>query len=239
MTPVAPEIALPDHAFSEPTSLLRQLPLGEQLSSAIRRDIITGKLPADTVLPQEKLCSLYAVSRIPVRDALILLSAQGFVVRNKRNQMVVARFTQEDLVDTIRVEAYLCGMAARHAATRATDEEISELLTLVEEKPATPGQRAQLSWQFHRKINAMAHSPRLAAALRAVQVPFAQDFRDDLSQWWETSADEHGALAAAVADRNEDKAQQLMVDHFEHIAQAVSGVMSSRSEAKHEAEAPV
>jgi DNA-binding GntR family transcriptional regulator len=213
------------------TALLRQLPLGEQLSSAIRRDIITGRLQPDTVLPQEKLCSLYQVSRIPVRDALILLSAQGFVVRNRRNQMVVAKITTDDLVDTIRVEAQLCGMAARRAANRATDEEVAALVALVKEPSTTPERRAKLSWEFHRQVNAMARSPRLLAALRAVSVPFAQDFREDLRQWWETSADEHLELALAIEARDVDKAQELMVDHFEHIAQAVARVVEAEGSA--------
>jgi len=53
--------------------------LSQKVYRIIKRDIIRGKLVADTRLFEEKISKQMNISRTPVREALRLLAAEGFV----------------------------------------------------------------------------------------------------------------------------------------------------------------
>jgi GntR family transcriptional regulator len=60
------------------------IPLHEQISSWLRRQIQTGALPPDAQLPSENdLCERCGVSRVTVRRALQTLEADGLVYRRQ------------------------------------------------------------------------------------------------------------------------------------------------------------
>ena len=225
-----PSTALDTFVAAPEPVVVRQELLGRQIASAIRRDIILGRLAPGTRLTQESLREVYDVSRIPIRDALLSLHAEGFVTRNARNQATVSEFRPEDLADTFRIEAALSGLTAERAAVRATDEELDDLRRIASEElqePIDKARAARLTWEFHRSINKMARSPRLTAALRAVSVPFIQDFMRELDDWWRTSVDEHREIAAAICARDAEGAREATVRHFDHAADALSGFLSA------------
>lgn len=200
----------------------RQVSLGQQVASAIRRDIILGNLETGSALPQEKLCDLYGVSRIPVRDALLLLANEGFVVRNKRNQMVVTTFEAQDLVDTFRIEAYIASLATYRATLKASPSDLDELEAILDHGDAEPeGGVAKSSWSFHHKLNRLAGSSRLRAMLRAVSLPLLQDFLDEGANWWVDSDSDHRAILEAMREGRAEDAQALTQHHFEAASEAL------------------
>lgn len=218
-----PEImaTAPFDGIIDEVRVTRQVSLGQQVASAIRRDIILGNLPPGSPLPQEKLCEVYGVSRIPVRDALQLLANEGFVVRNKRNQMLVTAFEAQDLVDTFKIEAFIASLATRRATMLGTDDELAELEVLAQAHEGSDA-IASSSWSFHHKINRMARSSRLLATLRAVSLPLIQDFMGgEKSEWWGNTVGEHRAIVEAMKARDADTAQELTLQHFDHAAVAL------------------
>ena len=56
------------------------------IEETLRNAILDGRLPCGTAIRQEALAQLFGVSRMPVREALRQLEAQGFqrVVFNQR-----------------------------------------------------------------------------------------------------------------------------------------------------------
>jgi DNA-binding GntR family transcriptional regulator len=209
-----------------------RLPLGSQVARAIRRDIILGRLRPGTVLVQERLCETYGVSRVPIRDALLTLLSEGFVQRNRRNQMVSAEWAPNDLIDTFHIEALLCGLAARLATANATEDELQELDELLQrgENAGDPPDRsitAEVSWQFHRGVNRAARSRRLITSLRAVSVSFVQDFMKEVPDWWCHSREQHRAILEAMRAREADRAEMLMREHFEEAGRHVSQFLAA------------
>ena len=57
----------------------RQGTAPETIAAALRADILSGATRPGTLLRQEDLAARFAMSRIPVRDALRLLEAEGLV----------------------------------------------------------------------------------------------------------------------------------------------------------------
>lgn len=209
---------------------LNRSPLGSQIASALRRDVVTGVVEAGTVLTQESVCQRFDVSRIPVRDALAKLETQGFVRPNKRAQMVVKPFTKSDLLDTFYVEALVSGATAARAAQNRTEAELVRLAAVTEagEKAAAARDRsatARSSWEFHQIVNTMARSPRLIVALKAISIEFLQDFSKELPFWWDETVVEHREIYAAIESQDSATATRLTQSHFVHGGHVLSSYL--------------
>lgn len=59
----------------------------------LRDAILSGSIPADTEMTQNELAQDLGVSRMPVREALILLEYQGLIRRLPNNHVRVAEFS--------------------------------------------------------------------------------------------------------------------------------------------------
>ena len=208
--------------------------LGTRVAAAIRKDIMAGAIPAGSILVQERLCEAYDVSRIPVRDALITLLHEGFVTPNSRNQMVATRFSTEDVIQTFQIEALLCGFGARLASHSLTDEDLGildRLLIWAEEAGEPPDQAiaAEVAWEFHRRINRAADSPRLNSSLRAVTITFAQDHMREVPEWWRASRRQHREILTALMARDTKAAEVSMREHFESMGDFFADFLEKRA----------
>jgi DNA-binding GntR family transcriptional regulator len=117
------------------------VPLYIQVSEAIKRTIVEGKLRAGSELPSEgQLCETYGVSRITVRQAIAELLSEGTVTRSRpRGPLLVnpPRILREvTQASGPFVEAILVGNVARH----------TELIAkTVERAPAYPATQLGLA----------------------------------------------------------------------------------------------
>lgn len=84
-----------------------------RVADAVRQDILDGRLAPGAPLSQVRLAARYAVSRIPVRDALQTLSAEGLVDLNSGASAVVRGMSIDELQ-----ELYEMRIAIEPVATR-------------------------------------------------------------------------------------------------------------------------
>lgn len=89
------------------------------LHDAIRRDIIVGALRPGTRITESSLAATHGVSRVPVREALRALEAEGFVDSRANVGSRVAPIPVDDADDLFAVREALEITTARRAATRA------------------------------------------------------------------------------------------------------------------------
>ena len=99
---------------------------GEQtpkLKDALEDDIISGRLRPGQRLDEVSLAERFGVSRTPIREALIQLSASGLVdIRPRRGAQVVLLGPRE-LVESFELMAEIEASCARLAASRMGDAE--------------------------------------------------------------------------------------------------------------------
>ena len=69
----------------------------EYIAEAIQNEILSGRMEAGQPLRQEELSELLGYSRIPIREALQILEAQGLVRRLATRHVVVADFSEKVL----------------------------------------------------------------------------------------------------------------------------------------------
>ena len=90
--------------------LVKSLP--ERLAERVLQDMMTGRLRPGDRLKEELLAQTHAVSRATVREALIALARQGYVVRIPRSGARIAEFSRQDLDDLFELRAALLSTAA-------------------------------------------------------------------------------------------------------------------------------
>src|SRR5579862_7732039 len=98
----------------------------EAIKSAITGMDIYGR-PGEIRLDERQLSQNLGVSRTPIREALSVLEQEGFVRSVPRRGIFVVRKSKREIVEMITVWAAIESMAARLAATRATEAEIASL----------------------------------------------------------------------------------------------------------------
>src|SRR5437868_9162498 len=93
----------------------------------IREAIVDGRLPPGQRLKEEELARELGISRTPVREALLILQAEGLVDAAPNRGAVVRSHDADDLEDLYQLRALLEGYAARRAATNIPEAAVTEL----------------------------------------------------------------------------------------------------------------
>lgn len=136
-----------------------------------------GRLRAGERLIPETIASEIGTSRMPVREALRRLAAEGLVTMRANRGFTVNALNLQDMREVFEMRAVLEGLAVRLAVPRLGPAELRQLerrLNVMEER-AEPG----LDWTtahraFHEALCAHSASPRLMrqiASLHAVVEP--------------------------------------------------------------------
>lgn len=95
-----------------------RLPKAVQVYETLRQAIISMALPPDTVVPEKTLCVAMAVSRTPVREAVLQLASENLVTIKAREGTVVNRIRVSEVLEGHLVrdtlERRLTRLAARN-----------------------------------------------------------------------------------------------------------------------------
>lgn len=193
--------------------------------TAIRDDIVSGVHGRGSRLTGELLARRYGVSRVPVREALRTLEAEGFVVTRRHAGACVAEPTEREAADLLESRTLLEPLGASRAARRRTEAHLKVLRGLVRlgQERARQGSSDDLrslgGW-FHETLAQAAGSPSLAALLTQLRHKiawlYAVETAADPVECWA----EHGAIVDAVARGDGERARALMALHAERSTPA-------------------
>ncbi|MEW2131665.1 GntR family transcriptional regulator [Streptomyces sp. NPDC005435] len=191
--------------------------------TAIRDDIVAGVHERGSRLTEEVLARRYGVSRVPVREALRTLEAEGFVVTRRHAGACVAEPTEREAADLLEMRRLLEPLGAARAAQRRTEAHLKVLRGLVRlgQERARRGNsedlRALGGW-FHETLGQAAASQSLTAMLTQVRHKIAWMYTVDAPANPVESWAEHGAIVDAVARGDGDRARSLTALHAERAA---------------------
>jgi DNA-binding GntR family transcriptional regulator len=201
-------------------------PLTRNASSAatelIRQAIIDGRLPPGRRLKEEELARELGISRTPVREALLMLHAEGLVDAAANRGAAVRSHSAEDLDDLYQLRALLEGYSTRRAATRLPDEAIQGLrascarFDSLLETAAEMNELVNENLVFHQTILESAGSARLLAMVRQViELPLV--YRSYI--WYSPeqqriSAHYHRQITRALEMRDAERAELVMKEHI-------------------------
>lgn len=102
----------------------------------LRRGILTGKYEGGAPLRQEDLAGQLGISRLPVREALGRLEAEGLVLQRPRRGFFVASLEPDEIEDIFDIRAMLEERAGYLATLRRTQNDVAEVEALANDMDA-------------------------------------------------------------------------------------------------------
>ena len=147
------------------------------LSSAIveqlRQGILAGTYAAGSQLRQDVLAEAFGVSRIPVREALFQLEAEGLVRIEPHKGAVVSAFSMEEIDDVFDLRVLLEPRLLAHSAPRLSADDYKDVAQLDSAFAAAIDQQDVASWgelnaRFHLALYRHAPQPRTLAIVAAL-----------------------------------------------------------------------
>lgn len=197
---------------------------------ALRRSIVELTLEPGSPLDEVKLAEQFAMSRTPVREALVRLAAQGLVTQLPNRNTIVApidlgrlpayleALTLMQRVTTRlaaigRTPAHLAAMRAHQSAHERAVED-SDVVGMIDHNR-----------DFHAAIAEAAGNPyftdlctRLLDEGRRILRLYYKSFDDHLPRRY---ADEHNAIIAAIEASDPELSERLATAHADQIVRQI------------------
>lgn len=188
--------------------------LRDRVYATLRKRIVEAEYAPGARLVERDLAAELEVSRIPLREALRLLAADGLVLSVAGRGTIVAPVTPEDVRDLFDVREALEGLAARLAAERAGPEGLARLRECVERAAGAEGpEQINARADFHDELVALAGNALLAEALGGLSARVRRLFHLTGDRDAAVQCAEHEELYEAIAAGDAGRAGELGVRH--------------------------
>ena len=201
-------------------------PLTKLVVGSIRERILGGSYEPGERLVEAHLSTELGVSRMPVREALRVLAAEGIVTIEPRRGAMVATYSAEQVRELVEVRATLEALNAKLAAKRRDPDHIRKLEKILAtgSKNSERTELAKLNEDnnaFHEALAEGAANATLRDMVRSLRertaVIFAPHSRKRAKQNWE----EHAAILRAVVAGDAELAGLLAARHVYSAADPV------------------
>jgi DNA-binding GntR family transcriptional regulator len=207
----------------------RKLP--SDVMASLREAIVSRRLAPGARLTEESLAREHGVSRVPVREALRSLEAEGFVRIAPYSGTFVADLDEREAEDLLRVRASLEVLCARQAADRRTDDHLEAMRATIERASAAiSAARHQelvgLNARFHLLLAEASGNAVLHHLLAQLQAKIEWVYAADVETRAEASWTEHAWMVDALRARDADAAAAVATLH---VANATAAYRRSAS----------
>jgi DNA-binding GntR family transcriptional regulator len=144
---------------------------GDLVADHIRRLIFEGRLRQGDHLRQDEIALELGVSRIPVREAVIALDREGWLMIEPHRGAFVHGLDEDAVRDHYEVFGLIYGLTARRATERGSAENKAELAEAQREAKRADDVDTffRANNDFLRQLFAMANSQRLASLSRLLR----------------------------------------------------------------------
>ncbi|WP_207792106.1 GntR family transcriptional regulator [Siccirubricoccus phaeus] len=201
--------------------------LSAQALNILRRAILSGRLAPGERLVEERLSADLGMSRVPIREAIKQLLAEGLAVPAEGSSggrgARVVQVGKEEAQDLIEVRAVLEGLNAKLAARRQDPETIARIRALLARGAAAAAsapreELARLNAAFHDLLAVAGANRALAELMRPLRERTELVFRRNGTARAATDWKEHAAILEAVAEGDEELAALLAARHVHRAA---------------------
>ena len=221
------------------TSLPSKRSRPDDVLADLRASILSGKLGPGTPLRQDKLAASLGVSKIPVREALLRLAAEGLVAVEPNRGFAVTSLEAAEAEEILDIRAVLECQAIRHSVPVLEEATIAEASEILREAETTSSieRWGELNWAFHALLYGPANRPRLAALIRQTSNQTERYIRVLISNssYRSVAEREHRTILEACALRNAEAASALLGQHIRQTGDLIARFLAeqaSRNDAK-------
>lgn len=205
------------------------------LYDAIRRDLISGEFPPGAKLNQRELAARYACGTIPLREALLRLSATGYIDAQDHRGFRAARLSMADLEIMYRTRRRIELEALTASIENGDLEWESRVIGAFHSLNKLDGDGASgstIAAPAREDAHATFHHTLIAACPSQWLIGLVDQLRDQASRYRNLSLHaskaptrdtraEHEAIANAAVARDVTLATSLLGEHIDATARLV------------------
>lgn len=219
------------------TSKIGRQSLTDQIVVELRRRIIAGELPEGSPLRQEALATELGVSRIPIREAIRQLEAEGFVQSELHKGTIVRALSLAEIQELFDIRIHLETWLFEMAIPRLTDEDLRQAERLTDDTMTAGNVEnwGELNWQFHETLYAPSGRTVALKLLKSVhdnanryinlQIAVAQNVELELA--------DHRTLVAYARLGDTKRAVEMLRMHIQRVANSLmKSLIENRSEGR-------
>jgi DNA-binding GntR family transcriptional regulator len=206
----------------------------EAVAESLRSAIRAGRLEDGSELNQVALAEHFGVSRVPVREAMRQLQAEGWITARPHHRAVVQALSQERILEMIELRALL----EAHLIVKSIRNIGSARLTRLErlcdqmDKLSDHQRWLEANRAFHRELyedSGAETTIELVEQLSAQVERYVRTRGSGIERGREAGA-EHRAIVAAIRQGDVHAAQRLIEAHIEHTGDLVAARIEEKTD---------
>jgi DNA-binding GntR family transcriptional regulator len=210
--------------------------LTSAVADKLRDQIIRGEIPEGAQLRQDAIATQYHVSRIPVREALRQLDAEGLISIVPNRGAIVPALSPDDIRELFSIRALLEPEVLKLSVPHLKEEDLSQaeavLAKYVSELKREDHVSAwgRLNWQFHSILYSRANQPRFMAIIRNVNNSGERYTRLQLylTHGMKRANEEHHQILDFCRQRDVMAACKLLRQHIQYAGESLRKVLEER-----------
>jgi DNA-binding GntR family transcriptional regulator len=192
----------------------------EQVADFLREGIISGTFPRGSRLKQAEIAERLQLSITPVREALKILEAEGYVIGDSYRGASVVPFDASASEEVLDLRLLLESRLLRGAAEKMSAQDFTELRALADEfeQAFTRGDRASargVNYRFHRRLYSIADMPQTLHFVQILWARYPFDLINAVEGRGQEAAKEHDEILRALLASDVPAAMIAMRKHIE------------------------
>ncbi len=209
-----------DPSNNEPRKSLAQVAY-----NAVFEMILSRELAGGTVIQERKLADALAISRTPMREALIRLEGEGWLVRLTDRLLSVKIVNMDEYLQALGVRILLEAEAIERAIGRLAKDRLKELRAQIEDLKQDPEPDSAKHWAFDDAL----HNAIADASGNQVMAQIIRDLRSitrlfegqTVPQRRTPGLEEHEAIIKALEAGDGQLARDCMIAHLNVVRAGV------------------
>jgi DNA-binding GntR family transcriptional regulator len=207
----------------------------EMVAISLRERILSGEFKDGEQIRQEAIAAEYDVSRMPVREALRQLEADGLVRLQTHKGAVVTTLSPEDVGELFDLRALLEPEILQRAIPLASSEDHARSEAVLERlehayRNSDTQSWGALNWEFHKSLYVPAQRHQTLSVLQTINYQTDRYVRLQLvlTSAIEPATRDHRELLRLCREKDRKRAGTYLAKHINDAKNALLAAMRAR-----------
>lgn len=214
--------------------------LSKKVYRILKKEIIKGSFEPGNKVLEGKIADQMGISRTPVREAIRVLAAEGFVILSPNQGVVVRSVSAENIREVLQIHSVLEGLAARLSCEVINEEDLKELENCVNRMEKLANKKdsstySEVDLKFHELIVNICRNKRLIQMRKNISDQ-AQRYRIgslSIPRRLKESLKEHQKILEAFKTKDPKKADSTSQKHIQNALKNILANVIKKQENSH------
>jgi DNA-binding GntR family transcriptional regulator len=206
--------------------------MNNEVYDRLKQRITLGVIPPGKKISIRTIAELFGVSTMPVREALRMLQAEGFITFERRS-VTVNELSVEEVKQMFTIRQHLEMLAAEWSIEQVTDDDMGVLEDILETM-ANPNMDVaewrQLNKLFHLRFYECSKSTHVLELIKNVWdkvEPYMTIYSSSVDDFQEAHI-QHREILDLIRQRNLPLLREKITDHLIYTCDVVSKALSNK-----------